>query len=582
MQLQYKILLFSLLIFLFNLSLRLVFLGSHPPVISHDEIYYVTEAKALASWGSDTSDQWSPLTLTAANPLYAELPGVLMTPAAMLFPNDPILAAKLTHAVIGSLLPIILGLVAASLFNSRATFWVVVGLASVNPWLFQFSRMGFDALFSLFFYFLGTLLLTRRNKTAKILSLVFFTLGFFQYQGLKLVFLPFVWSSCVLSWWNDKSYEKKTIKSLIFSVYGVILLASLIVMLVYLLRLSQQSAGGRVNDLIFTKKSYITALVNSDRQIGLEHSTSKFFTNKATVVMRQFWKNYISTLDLSQLFVSTEPVRNPFAVRNVGMFYLFDLALMAIGALHLIQKRTLWPAATWLLLLFLVAPLPSAINATGTWITFRASLLIPVGILLTGLGFTHLWKKLNAPLKTALCCLYLTGTVIFLQEYFIRLPVYGTDGEYFAERIITGYTQRSPNEIPITILTDESKFVFESILAYSNAIKKANYDEITSAFQSKNYQFSNFRVTSDCVSQEMLDQGIVIAKRTIQPCIGVKLPSEKVVAIPSLIDSGAVYTIYNDSICSRYDLPRFSSVRKNNFNIEKLDVTTFCTTFFSR
>ena len=555
---------------------RLLGIQSTPPAISHDEIYYASEAKALAVSLSDTSGTWRPWYLTAANPLYAELPGLLMSPAALLFPQNPILAARLTHIFAGTLLVLVLAGLAYALTEKKSVFFATLFIASWNPWIFQFSRMGFDALFSLLFYCTAIWLIIVQQNYKKLWSIPFWFIGFFCYQGLKVIFVPLVVLTVGYVYIREKKMQ--------LSLY-IILFFSLTLFAIYALLLSNQEAGGRIADLIFFDTNYTTAEVLKRRQQSLQHPLLRYFINEPTIITERFLRNYAESFSPIPLFLQGEPLRNPFSVWTHGIFYFLDVILIAVGLFALYARKTTKAAFWFLVLAAAIAPLPSAINATGVWIMFRSSFLFMVALIVGGVGLAHLYEKLHKLLFLTFFAVYLVLIARFMVQYFITYPFIGTSGQYFAERVLADYTRRNP-EANITIFVPEAKFVFEAILVFRNLIVKTNIADINSAFLTKNYVIGNVRVTSECLSTSNDPNDVYIAFATVGFCEDQQNAESLLIdrntrytQIPSLLDSGGIFKIYNDTLCSGHDLGRFSSIQKNVFAVEQLSDAAFCQNF---
>jgi len=574
-----------IIIFLVSFFTRLYQLETLSPVISHDEIYYVAEAKSLSISGKDPTGLTSPTQLKAANPLYAELPGTLMTPAALLFANSPVLAARFTHALLGSLFPLVLGALAFVLFKNKSIAIITACVASVNPWLFQNSRMGFDALFSLFFYFAGMTVLLRAKKYSLPLSFLLFVIGFYQYQGLKLLFIPLIFI-CIFFLVVRKTPTPIHVKKLL-SLHWKILLFFVVALLffsIHIVRLKNSQAGGRVQDLIFFDQTTLTTIVDTQRRQSVASPIQSLYSNKATALISIFTEKYIDTFNLQQLFVHVDARRNPFAVTTKGIFYLIDLPLIFLGLYYLISQKKNRAVMVFMIGMILISPLPSAINSKDTWMFFRSSFLFPWLMILTALGIYFIWQRKSLVLKLTLTSIYTLFICSFAYDYFFKYPVLGTNGIYFSERIIASYLQRLPEEKGVTVITEEPRFTYESILSFNNNLSKDNITQINSSFKSSLFSIKNVTVTSQCFSPELAtDQRIYIVDARTPPC-DTPQTQENVtrLIIPSLLDSGALFYVYNDQLCSTYQLQGYSKVTQRVMNVEELENKMFCEHFLTR
>lgn len=568
-----------LLLFLLIVTTRLFKISSVPSVISHDEIYYPVQAKTIALAFTDPSGNWNPLSLTAAHPLYAELPGLIMAPAS--FFSDPLLAARFTHAVLGSLLVLIVARIGFQVTKQRSIFWGIFLVGLVNPWLFQFSRMGFDALFSLFFYFLGILLYLHQSPKVRLLAIASFILGFYQYQGLKLVFIPLVLAVTLFGYLYRKHHTYSHQHE--FAQAATLIAVALLLNLRFIVGIQTQVAQGRTGDLIFSDPT-IPAQVQVLRQQSIVSPVQELFNNKATVVIHTFLTNYAASFNPTQLFIYGEPLRNPFSVWSKGMFNPVDALLIFIGLLSLLLQKKYRYFGLFLLFLVVLAPLPSALNAKGIWIMFRSSLYIPTLVLLSGIGLSYLLKK--SKIVGFVLCLYLLLSVPFFYDYFYRYPVIGTSGSYFSERIVANYVSRNSDK-KIVVLVDETQFVYNSLLHFNRLVTQQNLSEIKQSYEMNQYTLGKLTVDNRCVSKRDIQQGtVVIAAASIPFCEEseiIKFTKPVLTsAIQSLLDSGEQFIIYNDEICTNYALNSSIHVKTDAFAIETLGEKEFCETFFTQ
>lgn len=571
---------------LFFLCIRSISIQSIPSVISHDEIYYPAEARALAVSGHDPTGTWSPWSLTSAHSLYAELPGLVMTPAAIIF-DDPLVAARATHIFIGTLFCLVLAAFSYQITKNHTISFFAFLLAGVNPWLFQFSRMGFDALFSLFFLLSGVTLYLGTSHLKKLWSIPFLFVGFFQYQGLKVVFIPLVFGTVIFDLVKQKTYisqmfqiihKKETRNRFVPAI--IVLLFSIILFGTYLVRLSTQNAGERTSDLIFSDVTYTEAHVNTHRQQSFESPVVPFFTNKATVIFDRFVSQYFESFSWHHLFITGEPLRNPFSVWKHGMFYLLDCVLIIFGFFYLYSNRKSQTSGIFLTFLLLLAPLAGALSAKGSWIMFRSSLLVPVFITVGACGLWWIKEKTSKLFFAVLIFIYLFFVARFFFMYFYSYPIIGTQGEYFSERIIANYIIRNPDK-NILVYASEPRFMFEAILVYTNAITKESIKDVQAAYTNEAYSFANFTVLNKCYDQNLGQNTTAFVHQSTQPCDSQDdYTTEHVIAIPSLLDSGAIYRVHNDTFCSNFSLQRFSHITENRFFVENLSKNDFCTTFF--
>lgn len=570
------------------LFLRVFQLDVLPTSFAHDEIYYAAESQTIRHGMTDLTGNWRPWSLTAASSLYAELPGTVISLGQWIAPKS-IAGARLSSALVGTLLPFLLGAIAYKLSAHKTTFWATVLIAGFNPWLFQFSRMSFDAILSIFFYSLGFLVLLSASKWQKLWSILPFAIGFYQYQGLKLILVPLIGSFLLYEgiqlWQRRSKSTKKHIVSLrpLFPT-TILLVLCVLVFGSFLLRLQKQSSASRVNDLIFFRNEQNQQQVNDQRRLSLPSPITSVMNNKFVVISTAFVQKYTSAFDISQIFARGEPFRNPFSVSTFGMFYILDLIFVVIG-LGVLWKKPETKASAFLLLLWLlIAPLPVAINAIDNWLMFRAAWFIPTLVLASGIGAAWVWRNYRL-ISLPVVGTYLLLVGLFGYHYWYRYPLYSAAERGFSERIMASYVDRLDDQQPVKILANESTFVFEAYLVYRHLITSENLPAIHQAFQNKKFVLGQTEVDTRCFNAN--DQSLVtVSEASNTPCdSSVKtLPegAKRPTTIASLIDSGAIYRIYNDPLCTQFSLRSYAKVdRRQQLNIEQLSNQEFCETYLS-
>ena len=349
----------------------------------------------------------------------------------------------------------------------------------------------------------------------------------------------------------------------------------------YLLNVRSQSASNRLNFLVWSDKKSLEQNINVGRQQSFDSVFNQFYPNKITAIVERLTEQYFNSLDLKQWFFNLEIVRNPFAVYQHGLFYWLDLPLIIMGLIVVFKKKKLKAAAFFLLGLLLIAPLPSAVVSTGSWLVFRSSFLVPVCLILMGFAAASLSRELYKPFFYLILAVYLILVGRFFYLYFYTYPISGTRDQYFAERLIAQYIKRNPDK-KFIITAPEPIFVFEEILVYNNLINKINIEAVNKAFQSKDYKLTNFQILGErCVPETIPEGTIYISHSNSRPCDGIDAPL-KYTQIPSLLDGGGIYRVYNDLSCADFSLSRFPSIREDLFDLDRLNNQEFCQNFIIR
>ena len=597
----------TLLLIASSLSLFLIFrftyLDSIPASLTHDEMIYVVQARALALTGTDLAGTWNPLSLRSFHADFAELPAVLMAPATMLI-SQPVLAARMTHVLIlGLALPFVLGWLASVFFGKKTFFWPTTFLAMINPWIWQVSRMSFDPPLGLFFYLLGAVLMLRGGKWAHFFAPVVMILGFFQYQGLKLILLPWMGLWYGLWFWRQRSAWQpwlthrawRKLLRLVAGPAASLLIAVLVFAWYVFISLPQQTAAVRVQKIIFTDRALLSEVVQTQRRVSMASPWQKLVSNKGVALLEFMSTRYAQSLSPEMLFLHGEANLSPFSAWSHGFFYALDAVFILFG-LSAFWQSTKQKQSRWALLLAMaIAPFPALVSTTNNWFFFRASLLYMLLLLLAGYGLTQLWQSKQTWLKGLVVAGYGLCVLLFAYQYFLRYPVYAADGQFFQERLIASYIQRQSPETQIVVHTPSPGYAFNSYLFYAKKIQPDTIQSIRQAMGDPHrLQFENVEFTDGCLLPETFGSKVVIAEISMGECdrpqmsdkekaaaalapVTEKFNFEAAISIPSLRDSGEMFRIYNDKVCQPFALQPFIAPQSIDlFAVEKLDNQLFC------
>jgi len=215
-----KFLLATLVVFL--ILTRFFALDTLPPFLTHDEVVYGIVAKSFAVQGTTLTQDQEWYSMRPVHPFYAELPALFMTPFFWLTDN-PLLAVRIPTALMGVAFPFIFGWFCWGVWRDKKLAWVAVVIVSLNPLWWQFSRLSYDAVYSTFFYFLGGAIFFSKSKRGFLWSIPVFMLGFFQYQGFKLLLVPWL-ALLTLVWFLQRTKDSWKLR-IIPLVSSVVLLA---------------------------------------------------------------------------------------------------------------------------------------------------------------------------------------------------------------------------------------------------------------------------------------------------------------------------------------------------------------------
>lgn len=583
-----QLLIFLSLIFLINFVLKISKISSIPPGATYDEMVYITESQIILKYGTDASGQWQPWQLSPAQALYSELTSTTLIPGFLLFSNNQILASKIIPVLMGSMIPILLALIVYYFVQKNIFLISTTIVATFNPWIFQFSRMSFDSLFSVFFYLLGMVMLLYLKHCWKTLASLAFFWGFFQYQGHKIILIPFLLLFYLILFIQEFSIDKKNrFKKAFIKTFPVLVMVLFSILLTsnYLLRLKTMEASTRINEFSLIDQNELSNMVMEKRKLALDSPLVKIYDNKLTVYFSIIAKRFLKSFDPLILFFRGDANVDSFAVTAYGFFHFVDILLICSFLILLAKHLKNYRLILFFLISFtLLGTMPNLVKNQDTWITFRGAFVYLGLIMMSSIGLSLAIDLIKDKKKKILILLvYLLSVSPFFYLYFIRYPITQTAHRGFYQRILANYIKRASNNNFI-LITDSSAATYDYLLTYNQYIKTEPESQIN-AYANKsvkkinNEQITIFETCPENLSALIDDKTVLIVDRIKEPCVLEKNLIEKS-EIVSLIDSGTFYTITNDQLCSQFNLHSYVNLKENYLAIENLDLARFCTSFF--
>jgi hypothetical protein len=573
--------------FFLNLFLKLINIQSTPPAATYDEIIYVAEAQSIIKYGTDLTGTWRPWNLKPSDSYYTELTSTVLIPGLILFPKNPILASKFIPLLIGSLLPILLALIAYRLRKKQSVFVITAIIATLNPWVFQFSRMGYDSLFSVGFYSIGIVLILYLKKWHKLWSIIPIFLGFYQYQGHKPLLAPLILICFLYLLFEKYNYKnlikntKKLLKDREILASLLVLIFSILLTTIYLIRLPNLSSGERISEFSFFEQDELADTVNKNRRLSLNSPLTLVFTNKYTVLGRVLAHRFLNSFNLDKLFIEGSRAVDTFTVMDYGYFHLIDAIVLAMSVIFLFEKKRDYKVFAFIFSYIIIGTIPNIIRTGSPWIIFRGGFTFLGLIILMGVKasfFINNFKTLN---KVLIVLIYALLTTPFFYTYFVRYPITHTTHTSFYQRVVASYVKRNSDK-KIIIVPDSAITTFNYLISYNQLLSYENKDQVIQAAYTKIFEINDVKITNNCpvdISDESTETTTLVYLFK-EPCEPNNIQSQKT-KIKSLVDGGLIFNVYNDKLCSQYELGTYPSIKKNIFNIENLSDQEFCQAFFS-
>jgi len=458
-----------LLIFL--LWSRLFQLSKLPATLPHDEMVYAIQAQSFVLQGKTLDQRQGFFSLRPSHIMYAEWPAQVMS-LGFLLSKQPLLATHLTSVLMGLTLPFLMALLAYTLWQradiTKATFMVFV----LSPLFWQMSRLSYDSFYALWFYVAGGVLLLQSKRSLELLSLPVFTVGFFQYQGFKLILLP--WIGFLLLLWIVTRLPDHKLRSFWRAIlqlrYKLLaLLLGLSLMLFYgLVLLPKQDASVRLSSLIFTDTEYLSRVVDTERRLSLNNPLASVLSNKATAIGLFMLQRLVGVFNPNTLLLLIEPNVSGFSVWTHGVFYWVELALLFVGLAVLLVRAKTHLTGLGLLFGVLTLCLPALINSGGEWYLLRSMFSYLLVTLLAAWGLVYVWRL---PFwRYVVLGVYLLSVLNFTYQYFYRYPIISLDWGNFDERVLARYIVLHQAQYPegqVRVYGPEPEYDFWSYLFYS-------------------------------------------------------------------------------------------------------------------
>lgn len=562
------------LLFFTALTLRTILLDRIPTGIVNDNMIFVLNAKAFFYTGHDVTGKWNPLSLTPLpdEPAQAELPYIYLSPIIGPLPSS-LFAAHIFYAIANSLFVLVLYLLVKKLLNKNIA--IIVGLiACFNPWGIFFGRSAFETSLAVLFYVLAFYVLLNTTGWKKILTFVPLALGFYTYMAYKVTLIPYLIIISLFTW--TQVDHKKYLKQYLLLIVMCLGISSL-----FLFNAYQRKNINRVNEATFYSTENIHNQVDLERRIAIKNNFTEIFSNKGTLATKFLISKYIGAFSPDNLFVDTEKLLR-FHIYNHGHFYYIDFVFLIIGFCYLLAKnKKLWILLTSILL---ISPLPTIVSNEGVTYVMRSSLYIPFLYIFIGVGIWHTVTMFKNKTYKMLFVIMIGGIYVvlvsnFLYTYFFIQPVFASEAQNFSSRLMSRYIKLASSENKkITAVLGSPRIQFKDYLYYSNIYNRQTAEQIKNLFLQNNYKLKNVSFIT-CNEVKTIEKNSIYIFDASNKCQFFN-KFKNTLSIVQLSDSGAVYNIYQDSICSKYNLNSYiANLTFDDFAVEKLTPKNFCETF---
>lgn len=447
-----KLLLGAILVIAF--ILRVVWLDQYPVGFTPDEASFGYDAYSLLETGKDQwGDAW-PLTFRSFGdsklPFYVY---ITMPSIATLGLTE--FATRLPSALFGVLAVYATFLLASALFKKKSIAILSALFLAISPWHVALSRGAFEANLTAFFMAFGAYAFIRGLKEKKwmTISAVAFGINIFTYHSARLVAPLIVFILAVL-YKKELGWKKiKDIPRVVKQNYLPIFIFGFSV----LLAMYAVVAGGsaRAGDItIFNPTDEWMSVFNRRYEAvfeGLPHQVARVFSNKVVALFDWFTNAYSTYLSPQFLFTLGPAEWTYGMIPGRGVLYLFEVPFV-LASLWFIAKYGFKKnkGLTFILLWFLIGPLPAALTKGPGYAGNRAAVMMPAVQIFSAFGAVLLYdkvlkkyKKISPKLiKTLFLGTVALFLVFFLEDYIYHAPRGGAGSMLYGRKEAVEFTSK--------------------------------------------------------------------------------------------------------------------------------------------
>lgn len=564
-----------LIIILLAFLLRFIWIDKIPNAIGGDELTYIINSRAMFLAGTDISGTWNPLSGFIFNyPAYtlpqAELPYFLIAPFVGLM-GFSFFSVRIIFVLLSVLSVPLIYLITRTLFNKNAGIAAAFVMA-INPWSIYMGRTAYESTPAIFFFLLSFYMLLVLKGRRILYTIPVLFLAFYSYVATKVSFLPFVILILLFTYFfvNKKKYLKE---------YLIVFISCFVLVIFFAFAAFTTTGQSRAGELINLNAPQISSEVDYIRKVSIQNPLTPVFENKVTIFSRIILTKLFKSFSFDYLFITGDHF---YSLLRHGFFYLIDALFLILGFAYIFAKRK--STFFFLFSLVLAGVLPQLIHSVSTN-NFSIHLALTFGLLpiIIGVG---IWETINLIKNKwyfrlsflTIGAIYLFLILYFLNIYFYQFPLRGYFD--FHVRVLSNYAALANSQgKEVTIYSPSAPDIFKKYIFYSNSYNKDTYLTVRKNYKSENFKFQNINFLGcDRTIDVNKNKNLIIYDFNC----GSLVSEPKHLAIPRLSDGGQSYQIYNDTICSKFNLKRYpEGVKIDDFAIESLSTQRFCETFIT-
>jgi hypothetical protein len=575
--------LFLIGVLAFAFFIRVILLDRFPIGMTHDELNNIISAKSLFwthSFAPGTAPAVLPTSMSNFTVTVPEVPTIILAALIGPFPLS-LLGGRIVGAVLSVLTILAVYFIALHITKKLLFAQISILLMAINPWSILLGRTMAELNFFIAFFLWGFLILIKSSGWKIFRALILYLLGFFSYTGGQISFFIFMIVTIIYHYFISSKHKTKKRVYVIFVGITFLVFAGYIFITTH-----NQSFAARGKELYLPNLPEVSDKVNEDRKLTIQTPLNNLFINKATVYASGFLNKYVNTFSPNYLFLNGE-TRAIFSYQIHGTFYLIDFLFIIIGisSLFTLNKKG------WILFLTIIVgcSVTSGLSVVESSYSQRVGLIYPFLIMLSAIGIGTVVelvksKKIRVLLTSLIVIIYLVSFANLMHIYFIRFPIYASDGWFFQDRVLTSYIKRVSETNPrtnIVVYSVEPKIIFEEYLFYTDSYDKNNIEPINKQLNIKNYSVGNIVFTDKCPSGSVVKDTTVIFEGSMGCYVLSNL--KDLLRISRLRDVHANYYIYGDKICKNLELKSYIPLSAyQDFSVEKQSLNLFCTNWITR
>lgn len=501
-----KTLIFLIIVISLAAILRVWQLGSVPMSMSDDETRLVYNSYSIWKTGKDVNSHTFPLAFMMGGYAFNPIPIYLVSPFVGIF-DITMFTSRLPFAIAGILTVLCLYFLAEKLIKNKTVALLSALTLSFSAWHLQLSRFAYEGGIALFFYVLGItifLYLKKGKILGTIAAMLIFLLAFNSYSGTKLIFLPII---ITLVWYKFKELNFKQILII------VIFTLSTFLSFAYLSKTQGASQYG-------SQQFFFQNIQEASFKVELERRASsapeilrRIYHNKLTYWFKIFIGQYQYAFSPQYLFISQEG-SGIFSVWFQGQMYYIEAPLILLGILYLFQKRR--RELFLMILLLIIAPLPSGLGSYPITYTIRSSFMLPWLVIFIGAGVYSISYFVKNRRISLVIYLMLIGTYTYLIGGYLT--------QYYFEwaKYSPKYYSKSAQDISL-ILAKEKKlrnkiFVDGSgnmLLLHYALYNKLNPSVVQKLYKDNPIVLDNIRFKDACLDYKVFDPKNFLPKNSL-------------------------------------------------------------------